>query len=148
MYSIAYYNSYMKVQTKGFSLIELLVVIAIIGLLVAVAMAGLNIAREKARDTRRIQDINEIKKALSIYLISSNAFPIALTSTTLTGEDPVSLDLIGSGAFSTIPLDPLNPTYTYDYISNSDGTDYTLSFCLETDSISNYSEGCGNTISP
>ena len=148
MYSVAYYNSYMNVRRRGFSLIELLVVIAIIGLLASVAMAGLNIAREKARDARRIQDVNEIKKALSLYLISDNAFPIAVTSTVLTGEDAVSLALIGAGAFSTIPLDPLNPTYTYDYISNADGTSYTLSFCLETDSIPNYSEGCGNTISP
>jgi len=138
----------MKKGEKGFSLIELLVVIAIIGLLTAGVLAGINVVREKARDTRRIQDVNEIKKALSIYLISDNAFPIALTSTTLTGEDPISLALIGAGAFSTIPLDPLNPTYTYDYISNADGTSYTLSFCLETDSIPNYSEGCGNTISP
>jgi len=138
----------MKKSEKGFSLIELLVVIAIIGLLTAGVMAGLNIVREKARDARRIQDVNEIKKALSLHLISENTFPIALTSTALTGEDAVSLALIESGSLPTIPLDPLNPIYTYDYISNSNGTNYTISFCLETDSLSKYSEGCGNTISP
>jgi len=138
----------MKIHNRGFSLIELLVAIAIIGLLTAGVIAGLNIAREKARDARRIQDVNEIKKALSLHIISENTFPIALTSTALTGEDAVSLALIESGTLSTIPLDPLNPIYTYDYISNSNGTNYTVSFCLETDSLSNYSEGCGNTISP
>ena len=102
----------MKKSEKGFSLIELLVVIAIIGLLTAGVMAGLNIVREKARDARRIQDVNEIKKALSLHLISENTFPIALTSTALTGEDAVSLALIESGSLPTIPLDPLNPIYT------------------------------------
>jgi prepilin-type N-terminal cleavage/methylation domain-containing protein len=137
----------MNSKMKGFSLIELLVVIAIIGLLVAGAAAGLNIARQKARDARRIQDVNQIKKALSLLLISDNAFPIALSTTTLTGSDSVSLELIAAEAFSSIPRDPL-PIYTYDYISNSDGTDYTISFCLETDTLADYSAGCGNTISP
>jgi prepilin-type N-terminal cleavage/methylation domain-containing protein len=137
----------MNKKINGFSLIELLVAIAIIGLLVTGAIAGLNIARQKARDARRIQDVNQIKKALSLYLISDNAFPIALSTTTLTGSDAVSLELIAAEAFSSIPSDPL-PIYTYDYISNADGTDYTLSFCLETDTLADYFAGCGNTISP
>lgn len=133
-------------EKRGFSLVELLVVIAIIGLLTAGALVGLNLAREKARDARRIQDVNEIGKALSIYQISDNSFPVSVSTTTLTGSDSVSLALTGAGAIPTIPLDPLNPTYTYTYSSNAGGTTYQLSFCLETDSIPNYSSGCGNTL--
>lgn len=138
----------MHKASQGFSLIELLVAIAIIGLLAAGAMAGLNIAREKARDTRRIQDVNEIQKALSLYMISNNAFPIALSTTTLDGSDTVSTALVGAETIPTIPLDPLNPTYSYSYVSNTLGTSYSISFCLETDSLQGYSSGCGNIVSP
>jgi len=57
----------MKNIKKGFSLIELLVVITIIGLLSTIVLASLNTARGKARDARRMSDLNQIKNALIFY---------------------------------------------------------------------------------
>ncbi len=59
--------SKIKNSSKGFTLIELLVVIAIIGILSSVVMASLSSARAKARDTRRISDLSQIRNALFMY---------------------------------------------------------------------------------
>ncbi|MFH1522589.1 MAG: type II secretion system protein [Patescibacteria group bacterium] len=60
---------------KGFTLIELLVVISIIGLLSSMAFYAINAARLKARDARRLADMNQIQLALELYYDSNDAYP-------------------------------------------------------------------------
>ena len=59
----------------GFTLIELLFVISIIGLLAVSILASLNVARVKARDARRLQDIRQIQNALNLYFDKYNYYP-------------------------------------------------------------------------
>ncbi len=63
---------------RGFTLLELLVVIAIIGLLSSVVLASVNSARAKARDTLRLQHIQQIKNALELYRTANGAYPSSL----------------------------------------------------------------------
>jgi prepilin-type N-terminal cleavage/methylation domain-containing protein len=66
----------MKNKKKGFTLVELLVVIAIIGILSSVAIVNLNSARAKARDAKRISDLNVYRMALIAYATNNNGkFP-------------------------------------------------------------------------
>ncbi|MCX6754758.1 MAG: type II secretion system protein [Candidatus Nomurabacteria bacterium] len=62
-------------KNQGFTLIELLVVIAIIGILSSVILAALNSARAKARDARRMRDINEINNAVALYVSANGHAP-------------------------------------------------------------------------
>lgn len=133
---------------RGFTLIELLVVVAIIGLLASVIVASFGTAQAKARDARRMEDVSMLQKALALYQVTGATYPISMATTTLTGADSVSSALINAGAMATIPKDPLSPQYQYEYRTNNIGNTYTVSFCLETTSIRNYSEGCGNSVSP
>jgi prepilin-type N-terminal cleavage/methylation domain-containing protein len=60
---------------RAFTLVELLVVIAIIGILSSVALAALDSARAKARDTRRIADLGQIRTALEMYYNDHGYYP-------------------------------------------------------------------------
>lgn len=137
----------MHTQSRGFTLIELLVVIAIIGLLASIVVASLSATQARARDARRMQDIDSIKKALVLYSADNGGFPVSVSTTTLTGADAVSTALVSSNSIPGVPLDPKNPTYTYTYSTNTSGNTFILSFCLETTSINNYAQGCGNNVS-
>jgi prepilin-type N-terminal cleavage/methylation domain-containing protein len=138
----------MKVR-KGFTLIEILVVIGIIGIVAAIAIVSLGHLKAKSRDTQRISDVRSIIQALSLYETNHNVYPVY--DGYLTGSDVVSNALVSDGLISAVPKDPVNDTrggvtYRYHY-SSADGSDYVITYYLETDSIQGKSAG-ENTISP
>jgi prepilin-type N-terminal cleavage/methylation domain-containing protein len=134
-------------QRKGFTLIELLVVIAIIGFLSSVTLTGVNTARQKARDTRRISDLRQMRIALLFYYedqferksttlvpIPSSGVAYWETSTGNTGNS-TTVSCSGGSNWPTTGLrstlsptyvssmltDPLNgATYCYKYMANPD----------------------------
>lgn len=117
---------------KGFTLIELLVVVAIIGLLSSVVLISLNTARSKARDAKRIADVNMLGKALEIYYNDNASYPPDLATLT-------SGAVIYIGTIPGAPTPADNPiggsacdatTNAYTYTQTGSGTGYTLSFCL------------------
>ena len=71
---INYIIKIMQSGKKGFTLIELLVVISVISLLSSIVFASLNNARAKARNAKRIQDINQLVNAFNLGY--TNGFPI------------------------------------------------------------------------
>lgn len=66
---------------RGFTLIELLVVISIIGLLSSVILGAVNSARAKSNDSKQIQALNQLKRAMELYYDNNGglypALPIA-----------------------------------------------------------------------
>jgi len=57
-------------QPKGFTLIELLIVIGILAVLATVVVLVLNPAQlfAQARDSRRVEDLNNVRSAINFYL--------------------------------------------------------------------------------
>lgn len=128
----------------GFTLIELLVVIVIIGILATMATVALNSAKQKTRDTKRISDIKQIQTALEVYYNDHGKYPASITfGSPLTSDDAVITYL------NTIPSNPsprndgLCPGTNYTY--SSDGTTYTITYCLGGNVAHIESGGCQAT---
>jgi type II secretion system protein G len=131
-------------KVRAFTLIELLVVIAIIGILSSVVLASLNAARGKANDARRLQDLQEIAKALAIYRIDNGKFPdpAGCYSVTKNSNEAYGLDnttaivpnFVGT-YMSSVPGDPvlapLGRGGNYMYFNQNGGNSVTLWAILE-----------------
>ncbi len=79
MKKIYQFRNIKSIFSRGFTLIELLVVISIIGILSSVVLASLNSARAKARDARRMSDLNSIQIALEMYYLDYGTYRISGT---------------------------------------------------------------------
>ncbi len=118
-----------RTKRQGFTLIELLVVIAIIGILSTLAIVALGSARQKARDSKRVADLNQIGKALELYYNDNNAYP-----TIITPGQPIAF---GSTTYlAQVPSNPTPrndgncPNNNYTYSGSTSGNAYTIGTCL------------------
>jgi prepilin-type N-terminal cleavage/methylation domain-containing protein len=69
------HSRYAKKNNAGFTLIELMVVISIISLLANIFVATAYVARIKARDVKRIAQLNQVQKALEIFYDIHGVYP-------------------------------------------------------------------------
>lgn len=133
----------MKLLSKGFTLIELLIVVAIIGLLATTSVVILNQARAKARDAKRVSDIQVIRSGLEHYWLEKASYPTTSGPVQLGTGNQKTLTENGFEATPTglvylpaVPTDPKPSTYyLYDCTSGSDGF-YSIEFTTET--VTNY----------
>lgn len=93
--------------SKGFTLVELLVVIAIIGILATLLLLQLGVARQRARDVKRIADVNQIRSAVELYYDDNGKYPADITATELVKY------------LNQVPSDPLDQTLKYGYKTKS-----------------------------
>lgn len=110
-------------RKKGFTLIELVVVIGLIALLATIVLSNLNGSRMKSRDVQRVSDINQIQKALQLYVTNQGKFPAELDLTT----NPTFMAL-----YPGTLKDPLGVAYKYVPLGGSGAcTGYHLGAVLE-----------------
>lgn len=139
-----------KINRAGFTLVELLVVVSIVAILTAVIMSNVRTAKEKARDSVRMQDVKTFQAGLALYQTGKGQYPIY--DGYITGDDLLSQSLKNDMILKSIPLDPINRItgsidYRY-YYKSVDGSIYLIKFCLETTSIQSYNKGCDNEVKP
>lgn len=94
-------------------MVELLVVIAIIGVLATLLLLQLGVARQRARDVRRIADVNQLRTASELYYDDNGGYPEAAT------YDQALQPLFVPKYLVNWPQDPLNSTpFKYHYAYN------------------------------
>jgi prepilin-type N-terminal cleavage/methylation domain-containing protein len=93
-----------KGDLRGFTLVELLVVIAIISMLATLLLLQLGVARAKARDAKRIADVNQVRSALELYFDDNGSY---LATNVMSSLKP--------GYLINIPHDPLAAGCTDTY---------------------------------
>lgn len=108
-------------REKGFTLIEMLVVVAIIGLLSSVILTALGPAKDKAKDTRIISDVNQVRSiAETLYANSSYNALESLPSNNIQNQNlkEISDDVAIQGGELTIIKSQPAPAKTYSAYSN------------------------------
>ncbi|HDM31972.1 MAG TPA: prepilin-type N-terminal cleavage/methylation domain-containing protein [bacterium] len=147
---------------KGFTLVELLIVIGIIAILAAATLVVLNPAEmlKKSRDTQRVQDIDTLSTAISLYLAEVTSPSLGTTGEVYcsytdsavapctqtvatgtrdvdgTGWVPVDFTQISTGApFSALPVDPVNTQSSglyYMYACNQASSTFEINATFES----------------
>ncbi len=134
-----------KIQNnKAFTLVELIVVITILAILWTIAFISLQWYSSQARDSKRVSDIQNIKKSLELfslntwkYPMSDDYFTVSYGSQDLryqwTVWEQVTTNL--SRNLNEKPIDPLTGA-EYIYSRTYAGTEYEVLSIYESDLIS------------
>lgn len=129
---------------QGFTLIELLIVVAIIGILANTILPALQDARDRSLDTKRIAEVDSVRKALEKYFLDYDEYPNDGVT-----DDEVNLSTLSSDLvpeyLQDIPLDPMHGDTAagYKYCVTDDQESYHIRVHLNDDGNASTTDFCG-----
>ena len=123
-------------SSRGFTLVELLVVIAIISILATLLLLQLGVARAKARDAKRIADVNQVRSALELFFddnggyLNTNVMGV-LSPTYLINVPNDPLATCTAGTYNGAPTGTYLSCYQYGYSTATSPSKFQISANLE-----------------
>jgi prepilin-type N-terminal cleavage/methylation domain-containing protein len=121
-------------RKRGFTLIEVMIAVAIIGILTAIASVSYSGVRQRARDSQRINDLNQIKVVLTSYYQAQTpqVFVTSAAKLTINGSSDALTTALEPNYIREMPVDPVNSgNHVYKYQSFNSAKDFTLFGTLE-----------------
>jgi general secretion pathway protein G len=119
-------------KKNGFTLIEIIVAITIIAVVTAVAAVSFAGTNKRARDSRRMADLEKIRVALEMAKQIGATYPASLGM------------LVTGGYIQNVPSDPRSNAYRYERGASSNYV-YDLYAVMEDIGNTNYTGGIGCT---
>jgi len=139
-------------KERSFTLIEVMVAVAIIGLLASIVLVSLKVTKQKARDAKRIAELNQVEKAVKLLETDWGMYPGGAADTNTTCDcrhyegirDGCSLWYYLETLNDLIPMpqDPFSSNgwaYRYNYLNS--GRDFEISARLEIDTSKMENDG-------
>ena len=130
-----------KRQT-GFTIVELLIVIVVIAVLAAITTVAFSGIQQRAKDSKRTNEIAQLSKVLEMYYIDNGAYPDCsggkyVPGTAFNGNTvAICLAQLVPKYLATLPTDPVNTgLYQYRY---GFGTKKTGNNTFVSDNSDNY----------
>lgn len=124
-------------KKQGFTLIELIVSVTIIAVITVLAVVNFGGTSKRARDSRRMADLEKIRVALEQVRQVGSSYP------SVAGKVPTGLT---PDYLQTWPTDPKDSTYGYCYLPANPRYTYRLYARVEDTSNANVgSTSCGGT---
>lgn len=109
-----------KIKKTGFTLIELIVVVAILGILATIGLTSFQTSQMKSRDTKRKSDLEQIQRALEMYMNDHSNYPTSVGGEIVVGDaldwgTAEFKDSEGTIYMKQLPGDPRDQEYCYVY---------------------------------
>lgn len=137
-------------KNKAFTLIELLIVIAIVALLSSIIFSFVGEARAEARDNKKIQESNQVRNAIALYVSKNYESPIGTNPDEIeeslkvynenSSQYQSAMQQLVDGDF--IPMIPSSPNGKDYYYLIDDSGNGVFGAILESKASMNDSNGC------
>ena len=129
-----------KHRTTGFTIVELLIVIVVIAILAAIRIVAYNGIQSRAKDTSKVQKMNDIAKALELYKSDKGYYPQILDASGSESSTTCGSQTENWGHCDRLKVltDMLAPYASVELLSLSNAVTGTDAFYYTTQTVDNY----------
>lgn len=134
-------------RRHGFTIVELLIVIVVIAILATISVVGYSGIQKKARDAKRVRDIQSIASALKMHYTDKGSYPTGNIDTADANFKTSAFYAAISPYITDVPVDPVQGNgYTYLIAGNQSCSGATEKLTLVA--VARFETSSPNTIDP